>query len=165
MPRIVSPLVSVYGFRLGHKGPEYLALHRREGLDRLGGTWQAIHGGIEPGETAIQAAWRETHEETGLAPIGFWELDYLEAHYSPHQDLVRLIPCFGAQFPEDAQIKLGPEHDDARWLPLDGVLERMLWRSQREAFRLLHQEIALPLFEGRPVNPLLSIPEELYKRG
>lgn len=163
MPEIVSPLVSVYCFRLGEQGPEYLALHRREGLDRLGKTWQAVHGGIAPGETAVQAAWREVREETGLSPIGFWELDYVEAHYSPYQDLVRLIPCFAAQFPEGLRIELGPEHDEYRWTSLEEVLEMMLWRSQREAFRITHEEIALPLFEGGKINPLLAIPPELYE--
>jgi len=162
MPKIVSPLVSVYCFRLGDQGPEYLALHRREGLDRLGGTWQAVHGGIAQDETAVGAAWREVREETGLSPIGFWELDYVETHYTPQQDVVRLVPCFAAQFSKDVTIRLGSEHDDFRWVPLDEALKLMLWRSQREAFRILHQEIALPLFEGEVINPLLAVPRELY---
>jgi len=157
MPEILAPLVSVYCFRLGERGPEYLLLHRREGIDRLGGSWQAIHGGIEPGETAAKAAWREVQEETGLTPIGFWELDYVEAHYSPQQDVLRLVPCFGAQFPKDAEIELGAEHDLYRWASLDEALKALLWRSQREAFQLLHETIARPLFDGREPNPLLKI--------
>lgn len=150
-------MVSVYCFRLGEHGPEYLLLHRRKGLDRLGDSWQAIHGGIEPGETAVQAAWREACEETGVTPIGFWELDYVEAHYSPQQDLLRLVPCFGAQFPKDAQIKLGPEHDEHRWASLDEAFELLLWRSQRRAFQILDETIARPLSEGREPNPLLKL--------
>lgn len=166
MPQITSPLVSVYGFRLRPTagGPEYLVLHRREGLDRLGGTWQAVHGGVEPGETAVQAAWREVREETGLTPTGLWQLEYVETHYLPEEDIVRLVPCFAARFPEDAPIRLGPEHDDHRWLPLDGALKLLLWRSQREALRMLHERIAQPLSQGKAVNPLLAIPKELYER-
>lgn len=164
MPKLVSPLVSVYGFRLTAGGPEYLVLHRRDGLDQLGGTWQAVHGGIEPGETAVKAGWREVQEETGVVPDGFWELDYIETHYVPHQDAIRLAPCFAARFPEEARIELGPEHDNYDWLPLDEVLNRLLWRSQREAIQTLHETIALPTFRGETVNPLLAIPEELCER-
>lgn len=149
--------MSVYCFRLSPQGPEYLLLRRREGIDRLGGTWQAVHGGIKPDETALKAARREVREETGITPISFWELDYVEAHYSPEQDAIRLVPCFAAQLPGDAQIELGPEHSEHRWVTLDEALQLLIWRSQREAFRILHETIALPLFKGQEVNPLLKI--------
>jgi dATP pyrophosphohydrolase len=123
-----------------------------------------VHGGVEPGETAVRAAWREVREETGVTPLGFWELDYVECHYVPQQDAVRLVPCFAARFPEDARIRLGPEHDDHRWLPLEAALKLLLWRSQREALRILHETIARPLSQGKAVSPLLAIPEELYER-
>lgn len=162
MPKILSPLVSVYCFRLTEQGPEYLLLHRREGIDRLSGTWQVVHGGIEPDETAVRAAWREVQEETGVVPVGFWELDYVEAHYSPSQDVIRLVPCFAAHFPEDASIRLGSEHDTFCWVSLEKALEKLLWRSQREALRVLHETIALPLAQGGDISPLLVIPQELY---
>ena len=157
MPKIVAPLVSVYGFRLTARGPEYLLLRRRAGLDHLGGTWQAIHGGIEPGETAVQAARREAREETGLEPVSLWALDYVEVHYQPHQDALRVVPCFAAQFPADTQPRLGPEHEAYAWLALEGALRRVLWRGQREALRTLHRTIARPLLEGREPNPLLKL--------
>ena len=162
MPGVAVPLVSVYCFCITPQGPEYLLLRRREGIDRLGGTWQVVHGGIDPGETAVQAAWREVREETGAQPIGFWELDYVEAHYNPLQDAIRLVPCFAARFPDDASIQLGPEHDDFCWASLEEALRKLVWRSQREALRVLHETIALPLARDQGVSPLLEIPKELY---
>ena len=42
---------------------EVLLVHR---VPELGGYWHVIAGGVEPGESAVQAAERELHEETGL---------------------------------------------------------------------------------------------------
>ncbi len=157
MPKIEVRTVSVYAFRLAKEGPEYLALHRRQGLD-LGDTWQAVHGRIDPAETAVQAAWREVGEETGLTPIGFWSLDFIEQFYVAEIDTVELVPCFAAQL--KGPIALGAEHDDYRWMKLEEILRAFVWPGQREALRTLHFEIALPLFEGRPINPFLEISPE-----
>jgi len=32
------------------------------------GSWETVHGTIEPGETPVQASLRELREETGLVP-------------------------------------------------------------------------------------------------
>lgn len=156
MPEIITPTVSVYPFRRCEQGPEYLAL-RRADVDHLSGTWQLVHGGIDEGETAVDAAWREIQEETGLTPERFWGLDHVESHYLPHKDAIRLVPCFVAELPHSAEPTLGPEHDQHAWLEIDALIERLIWRSQQEAARVAHETIVEPLMLDRAINPLLAI--------
>lgn len=156
MPEIVTPTVSVYLFRQTQRGPEYLAL-RRANVDHLGGTWQAVHGGIDDGETAVQAAWREVKEETGLTPERFWQLDHIETHYLPHKDAIRMVPCFVAELSSDAEPTLGPEHDDHAWLNIDDFRDRLIWRSQQQAVQVAHDTIVQSVIGERPINPLLEL--------
>ena len=147
--------ISVYPFRLTAQGPEYLALHRRAEDADFGDVWMAVHGRIETGESAAQAAVRELKEETGVTPTGFWLLDFIEHFYVPSIDAVELVPCFAAQL--EARVNLNSEHDEYRWMKRDDILKVLIWRGQREAIHILHEEIALPLFEGRPINRFLTI--------
>jgi len=156
MPEIITPTVSVYPFRRSEQGPAYLAL-RRADVDHLSGTWQAVHGGIEDGETAVQAAWREVQEEIGLTPLRFWQLDHVETHYLPHKDAIRMVPCFVAELPHSAEPTLGPEHDQHAWLDIDALIERLIWRSQQQAVHVAHDTIVQPLIDERPINPLLEL--------
>lgn len=154
--------ISVYPFRLTSEGPEYLTLHRRPSDRDFGNVWMAVHGRIEPGETAVQAAIRETREEAGLTPTRFWSLDFIEHFYVPSIDAVEIVPCFAAQL--EGQVLLNAEHDEFRWLHYDAIIRMLIWRGQREAIQILREEIALPLFEGRPFNPFLAIPLAQEKR-
>ena len=45
---------------------EYLLLRR---VPRIGGFWQGVTGAPEVGETLIQGAEREVHEETGFSSV------------------------------------------------------------------------------------------------
>jgi dihydroneopterin triphosphate diphosphatase len=61
VPGIVSDIVDCYVFRRRSDATDALLLKRAEG-GYLGGTWHAVHGRIEPGETAWQAALRERQQ-------------------------------------------------------------------------------------------------------
>ena len=64
-PRDFSPKVEVVGVFI-ENGDEILLLHTQNGK-RHAGTWAIPGGKLEKGETAVQAAARETLEETGFA--------------------------------------------------------------------------------------------------
>jgi dATP pyrophosphohydrolase len=116
---------------------EFLQVRRSKIAGEYEGTWQTIYGGIHDGETATQAALRELKEETGLVPTEMWQVEYLESFYFRPKDYVVLMPVFAVEVPRDAEVKLNDEHDDFRWVQ-EAVLDSFfMWRTQREALRIL----------------------------
>ena len=62
--------MDTYALRGAGPSLEVLAL-RRGPHGRNAGSWETVHGTIEPGETPVQASLRELREETGLVPEKF----------------------------------------------------------------------------------------------
>jgi 8-oxo-dGTP pyrophosphatase MutT (NUDIX family) len=101
-----------------------LLLHR---APRDGAYWHVVAGHIERGETAIQAAQRELHEETGLTTelsSGTQTVEYADRMTgAPAQLLAQCDPsvlavpveCFRGDAPDDWEPMLNDEHDDHRW--------------------------------------------------
>ena len=153
--------VSVYPFALTEQGPRYLALLRAEEIDRLSGTWQAVHGSVDEGETALQAAIRELTEETGLKALAFWQLDYVETFYVPDKDVIEMVPCFAAQL--EGNVSISHEHNDFQWLSIEQAKDTFIWRNQRMAVQELHDSIAMKLEKGLPLNPCAAINPKYYR--
>jgi hypothetical protein len=42
-------------------------------------------------------------------------------------------------------------------LEFEPALDRLLWRNIRTSLRCAHEDIALPLLEGREINPFLRV--------
>ena len=125
--------VDTYALRVGTDSPlEILAL-RRSAAGRCPGSWETIHGTIEPGETPVQASLRELREETGLVPEKFYNLSRTEAFYQHRSDELALIPVFVAYVAFTAAVKLSPEHDRAEWLPAAEAARRFAWPRERRA--------------------------------
>ena len=112
--------VLVYPYRKTNKGKIEYALMKR--ADE--GYWQAIAGGGEDEETPLEAAKRETYEESGILPTSdFLQLDTIEPvpvieFRDSHiwGDDVYVIPqyCFGATA-QDIQIVISREHTEYKW--------------------------------------------------
>ena len=113
--------VLVFPFRqFGDEEIEYALLKRSDA-----GYWQAVAGGGEDNETSIEAARRETFEETGIPQDSpFIQLDtvlpipvteFKESHL--WGDAVYVIPqyCFGV-WVDDRAIVLSHEHIESQWL-------------------------------------------------
>ncbi len=92
-----------------------------------------MHGTIEPGETATEAALRELREETGLVPLRFYNVSRVEAFYEHRRDDVALVPVFAALVACGADARLSEEHDAAAWLAPTEAATRFSWPRERRA--------------------------------
>ncbi|MGH7582096.1 MAG: NUDIX domain-containing protein [Gemmatimonadales bacterium] len=133
-------LVDVYVLRGSGADFEVLMLRRAPGGKRAG-TRECVHGKIEPGESAAQAAFRELREETGCEAATLYNLSRVEHFYVQASDEVVLIPVFAAFLADGAQITLSDEHSEFRWLRPDDARPLWTWpraeRSIDDAVRLL----------------------------
>lgn len=146
-----SPVnVLVLPFRGTRKDGFSYAVFRRSDGDAA--SWQAVAGGVEDGETPLEAAQRELEEETGLSPNRRWvELD---AHATVPARLFRDWPswgpdvyvvrelAFGAEVAMGETIRLSDEHAEVRWLSYSDARELLRWDSNRTALWELHTRLA-----------------------
>ena len=132
MTSIRVSLVDVYVMRRIGERVECLVLRRAAG-GRCPGSWETVHGHIEPGERPAEAATRELAEETGLAPERLYNLSRVESFYQHRIDEVALVPVFVAIVAEDVKIRLGAEHDRFEWLDAAQADGRFAWPRERRA--------------------------------
>lgn len=97
--------------------------------------WDLPKGRLEEGESPLEAALRETREETGLADLDFaWGHDFIETEPYAGGKVVRFYVARTTS--DSVSLPVNPilgraEHHEYRWLPLDGALELTVPRLQR----------------------------------
>lgn len=102
-----------------------------------------ISGGIEKGETAFAAAFREIQEETGLLPSTFYSADAVETFYMKSSDTIALVPVFVA-FVDNTTVRLSPkEHDAYEWLSFEDARDRLIWAEQKRVITQIHNSFIL----------------------
>jgi dATP pyrophosphohydrolase len=124
--------IDAYLLRPGAAGLEVLVLRRAPG-GRSPGSWETVHGHIEPGETPVQAALRELREETGLEPARLYNVSRVEAFYRHQGNEVVLIPVFAGVVDASAGVRPSAEHDRAEWLEAGRAAARFSWPRERRA--------------------------------
>lgn len=138
--------VLVYAYRKNVDGLIEFALMKRS----VEGFWQGVSGGGEDDETIIQAAKRETFEETGITPsIDFLQLNTIEsipitAFTDSHiwgKD-VYVIPqyCFGFNA-TDFEIKISNEHSEYGWFLYEQALHLLKFDGNKTALWELNQRL------------------------
>ena len=131
---------------------EYALLRRADA-----GFWQGVTGGGEDDETPLEAARRETYEETGISPdSSFFQLDtvepvrvtYFGCSYLWGEDIY-VIPqyCFGVLV-EDQEIVLSHEHTAYRWLRYAQADLLLKWDGNKTALWELNQRLRV-----HPLSP------------
>ena len=106
---------------------------RRGPNGRCPGSWETVHGTIEPGETPVQASLRELREETGFVPERLYNVSRTEAFYQHKSDEIALIPVFAAFVTAGSTPRLSAEHDRAEWLAPAEAAGRFAWPRERRA--------------------------------
>jgi lipoyl(octanoyl) transferase len=115
--------VSVTAVRQGPAGPEVLLLRR---IPARGGFWQPVTGRRLPGESGEAAARRELEEETGTR-LRVRSLSYRHSFAFGESVPPALFEeeAFAADWPAGLEVRPGPEHDAAEWLPVEEALRRL----------------------------------------
>jgi 8-oxo-dGTP pyrophosphatase MutT (NUDIX family) len=128
----------VWVVRPGRAGPEVLLLERPR---QRGGGEHPVTGKADPGESAIAAAVREAHEETGLSgPLV--DLDYQHAFVDARGRDQREHAFLMVAQP-GADVTLSSEHVGARWVSGDEARAAVSWPAHRASL-----DRALAAFPG-----------------
>jgi dATP pyrophosphohydrolase len=130
---------------------EFLQIKRRSG-DFMGGTWQTVYGGIDPPETAWQAALREVREETNLSPRELYRLEPVDIFYIAPQDTLWHCVQFAAIVDRSDTVTLNEEHDAFRWLDEAQAASEFMWLANRQAVGHIVQ-----LLDNDPAKPFARI--------
>lgn len=133
--------VIIYVLRPTEDGHDHEILQmRRQDAAYLGGTWQFCSGGIEPGETAAQAAVQELREETGLLPRQLTFLSHVEAFYTPPTDTIWHRTGFCCVVGREDAISLNEEHTAFRWIGRREIRRQVMWPGERWALAEIFRE-------------------------
>ena len=131
----VPPELRTVSVTLQREDGRILLLKRT--LER-GGFWQILTGRIEGGESPLQTAAREVHEETGFSP----RLDQIrDLRYVHSFSLAGRVPPLFAEetafaAPVSGEPRLSDEHDEHRWCTPEEALRLLPFAGLRRAVRL-----------------------------
>ena len=130
MTRIVVGAVTVYVIDMGSTPWRVLTLQRAPTGTRCPGSWEGVHGTIEPDESPEDAAVREVREETGLTIQRLYNVT-VQPFYLHGQGTVQLAVVFAAV--ASGAVTLSEEHQAAEWLPIAEGRRRFSWPHARPA--------------------------------
>ena len=145
---VTETSAGVVVFRDAGREREYLLLLSAHG------PWEFPKGKLEPGETALQAALRELHEEAGLTGVGVVpgfarQIAYHFRGRGGHRGRLvhKTVHYVLARDPSPGAVRLSREHRQAAFLPFAPALKRLTHAGPRAVLR-----DAAAFLDGRPVH-------------
>jgi dihydroneopterin triphosphate diphosphatase len=117
---------------------EFLLLRRAKTDAILPGLWQGVSGGLEPGESSMDAALRELTEETGIARASIehlYHLDQVNQFLGPSTNEILSAAVLAVRVSPDVEPVVSHEHDALRWASPEEALELAVWPAYRESIR------------------------------
>ena len=112
---------------------QYLLLKR---ISKLGEFWQPVTGGLEKGETKMEALKREIKEETGIENLVriIEGVHYFELATPLHEKEY----VYGVEVLPTEKIVLSWEHSEFKWYSFLEALGKLRWEENKEAIRRLN---------------------------
>jgi dihydroneopterin triphosphate diphosphatase len=143
MPSIISNSVQVHISRQlpDNKEFEFLVIQRSEDREIYPLLWQVVTGWINYGEKAVDAALRETEEETGLKPVRFWVIPYISTFFNSNTDKINAAPVFGMLVPFNSKVQLSDEHQNYEWLNFNDCLKKLEFPTHSEGTKIFMEYI------------------------
>lgn len=125
--------------RRNFTGPfEYLLLQTSYGRHH----WTPPKGHVDPGESDMQTALRETEEESGLKESSLNVMQNVQKilNYQVRGQPKTVIYWLAEVRSYDAPVRLSSEHQDFKWLPVEAACH-LLHRTTAQALREVDEEI------------------------
>ena len=97
---------------------------------RFGGHWSFPKGHVEEGETEVETALREVHEETGLTiqlEDGFRQ----SVEYYPRPNIRKQVVYFLGYADDDRTQRQEEEISEIRWVPLKSAHREVTFRNDK----------------------------------
>jgi len=115
----------------------YLLLHYPTGSRTSKDYWDFPKGHIVKGEKPIDAAKRETEEETGLSDIEFLESfkTWIKYFFKDQDKTVMKIVTFYLAETKTKDVKISFEHIGYKWLPYKEALKQVAFKNAKEILK------------------------------
>jgi dATP pyrophosphohydrolase len=144
--------ILVFPYRFS-EGQLHVALFRRTDDD----SWQGIAGGGQDDELPIQAAVRETNEESGLScaacildleTVASVPAACFQDRHLWGEDIATIPEYSFAVHASNRTITLSNEHTEFEWLSIDDAMTRVRYESNRAALRKLSNRVRSTSTDG-----------------
>ena len=110
---------------------KYLLLHYEAGH------WDFVKGNVEPNESEVDTAIRETREETGIVDVRFVDgfRERVSYYYRRGKNLIFKEVIFYLAQTRESTVKLSYEHVGYEWLTYEKAMERLTFANPRKVLQ------------------------------